>query len=211
MKVRWLGRVSYEAGLAMQEELVAAKALDLQREDELLLLEHEPVYTMGRTPDESSLREAQALPHPVVKVGRGGQATYHGPGQLIGYPIVDLRRRGQDLHKHLRDLESVLIDALEEMGVKAGRRFGLTGVWVGGRKIASIGVGVRRWISMHGFALIVGGSLEPFTWITPCGIAGVEMTSLEREVGRELSVEAVGEVVAAKFLARFCSVDNADA
>jgi lipoyl(octanoyl) transferase len=193
--IRRLGRVPYEEALALQEELVRTKIADPSLADELLLLEHEPVYTIGRTPDQSSLRDAAALPHPLVRINRGGQATYHGPGQLVGYPIVDLRPRGQDLHVYLRGLEEALIEALAELGVAARRREGLTGVWVAERKIASIGVGVRRWVAMHGFALNVTGDLAPFAQITPCGIVGVEMTSVERESGRAWTVEAVGEVV----------------
>lgn len=193
---RWLGRVAYQEALARQEELVREKIADPSRADELWLLEHEPVYTIGRTPDQSSLRDPAALSHPLVRINRGGQATYHGPGQLVGYPIVDLRTRGQDLHVYLRGLEEALIDGLAAMGVAAQRREGLTGVWVADRKIASIGVGVRRWVAMHGFALNVTGDLAPFQEITPCGIAGVEMTSVEREAGRAWTVEAVGEVVA---------------
>src|SRR5207302_1476383 len=149
--------------------------------DQFLLLEHEPVYTIGRTPDQSSLRDAARLPHPLVQINRGGQATYHGPGQLIGYPILDLRERGQDLHRYLRALEEILIETCAVFGVAAQRRDKLTGVWIENRKIASIGVGIRDWITMHGFALNVCGDLSPFSEITPCGIAGVEMTSIERE------------------------------
>src|SRR3954462_9379573 len=158
---RWLGRVPYEEALASQEDLVREKIADPARADELWLLEHEPVYTIGRTPDQSSLRDAGALPHPLVRINRGGQATYHGPGQLVGYPIVDLRKRGQDLHVYLRGLEEALIEALAELGIRGQRRDGLTGVWVGDRKIASIGVGVRKWVAMHGFALNVSRDLEP--------------------------------------------------
>ena len=203
LEVRWLGRIDYEAALAQQELLVQDKALDPDAADQLLLLEHEPVYTIGRTPDQSSLRAAEALPHPVVKINRGGQATYHGPGQLVGYPIIDLRSRGQDLHAYLRSLEEVLILALGELDIPAQREEGLTGVWVRGRKIASIGVGVRRWISMHGFALNVAGDLSPFEHITPCGIAGVRMTSVEAECGRAMTVEEFGAVVAGQFRAHF--------
>ena len=120
-----------------------------------MLLEHEPVYTIGRTPDRSSLRGGSHLPHPLFPINRGGQATYHGPGQLIGYPIIDLRRCGQDLHRYLRWIEDLLIELLADSGIAATTRDGLTGVWVDDRKIASIGVGVRHWISMHGFALNV--------------------------------------------------------
>ncbi len=201
LSIRWLGRVTYSDALALQEELVARKASDPSVPDELLLLEHEPVYTIGRTPDQSSLRDPAALPHPVVQTNRGGQATYHGPGQLVGYPILDLRVRGQDLHRYLRSLEDTLISLLGDYGVEAGRSEGQTGVWVGRRKIASIGVGVRRWVSMHGFALNVCGDLAPFMAITPCGIAGVEMTSVSRECGREVSVKEVAERVLPHFQA----------
>jgi len=200
LSIRWLGRVPFEDALALQEEIVARKAADLETPDELLLLEHEPVYTIGRTPDQSSLRDAARLPHPVVQINRGGQATYHGPGQLVGYPLLDLRLRGQDLHRYLRGLEEVLIVLLAEYGVTGERREGMTGVWAGGRKIASIGVGVRKWISMHGFALNVSGDLSAFREITPCGLSGVEMTSLSREAARELEVREVAERVAPIFL-----------
>lgn len=196
LRSRWLGRVGYEEALAIQEELVARKVRDTTIADQVLLLEHEPVYTIGRTPDQSSLRDAAALPHPVVKINRGGQATYHGPGQLVGYPVIHLRSYGQDLHKYLRVLEEALIAALAEFSVPAQRREGLTGVWVEDRKIASIGVGVRHWVAMHGFALNVSGDLSPFESITPCGIAGVQMTSIQRETGAAPELPHVGEIAA---------------
>jgi lipoyl(octanoyl) transferase len=192
LAVRWLGRVAFADALALQEKLVAEKRADHSLGDELLLLEHEPVYTIGRTPDQSSLRGVAHLPHPLFPINRGGQATYHGPGQLIGYPIIDLRRCGQDLHRYLRWLEALLIETLGEVGIAATARPSLTGVWVSDRKIASIGVGVRHWITMHGFALNVCGDLAPFDQIVPCGIANVTMTSIEKETGREYSVEEVG-------------------
>ena len=200
MIVRWLGRVRFEDAFALQEEIVARKIADPASDDELLLLEHEPVYTIGRTPDRSSLLDAARLPHPVVQINRGGQATYHGPGQLVGYPILDLKTHGQDLHRYLRALENFLIALLQDFGVSGERRDGLTGVWVGGKKIASIGVGVRRGITMHGFALNVCGDLAPFGNITPCGIAGVEMTSIERERGAPVSVREVAESAGRLFL-----------
>jgi lipoyl(octanoyl) transferase len=189
LSVRWLGRMDFAAALALQEEIVAKKREDRSLADELLLLEHEPVYTIGRTPDKSSLLGGAHLPHPLFPINRGGQATYHGPGQLMGYPIVDLRRCGQDLHRYLRWLEQTLIDLLAEFEITATRREGLTGVWIDGqRKIASIGVGVRHWITMHGFALNVCGDLSPFDRIVPCGISDVTMTSMEKERGRAFSV-----------------------
>lgn len=191
LQTRWLGRISYGDALAMQEELVARKRADGSTPDELLLLEHEPVYTIGRTLDQSSLRGASHLPHPLFPINRGGQATYHGPGQLVGYPIIDLRRQEQDLHRYLRWIEDVLIELLASYGVVAQTRTGLTGVWVEDRKIASIGVGVRQWITMHGFALNVSGDLSAFDQIVPCGITDVRMTSIEKETGRASCVEAV--------------------
>ena len=203
--VRWLGRVEFAHALVLQEEIVARKRNDAAMEDQLLLLEHEPVYTIGRTPDQSSLSAtgrirrgelgAAHLPHPLFAINRGGQATYHGPGQLMGYPIIDLRRCGHDLHKYLRWLEQLLIEVLAEHGIAATQRESLTGVWVEDRKIASIGVGVRHWITMHGFALNVCGDLSPFNHIVPCGIDNVAMTSMEKETGAAFSVLDVEMVV----------------
>ena len=187
--------MNFADALALQETIVAQKREDHGLEDELLLLEHESVYTIGRTPDRSSLLDAEHLPYPLFSINRGGQATYHGPGQLIGYPIVDLRRCGQDLHKYLRWLERLLIELLSEYGMAATQRGSLTGVWVDDRKIASIGVGVRHWITMHGFALNVCGDLSPFDQIVPCGINDVAMTSMENETGRVFPVADVARAV----------------
>jgi lipoyl(octanoyl) transferase len=191
LRISWLGRVDFASALALQEEIVARKREQLDAADEVLLLEHEPVYTIGRTPNKSSLLGAGHLPHPLFAINRGGQATYHGPGQLMAYPIVDLRRCGQDLHRYLRWLEETLIDFLATYKMSATQREGLTGVWIANRKIASIGVGVRHWITMHGFALNVCGDLAPFAQIVPCGISNVTMTSMERETGRSLAVADV--------------------
>jgi lipoyl(octanoyl) transferase len=183
----WLGRLAYQPALELQEKNVAARA-SAEIPDQLILLEHDPVYTIGRQRDRSSLGPA-ALPHPVVEINRGGQATFHGPGQLVGYFIFDLQKLTPDLHLFLRWIEEGLIALLQDYGLAAQRREGLTGVWIEDRKIASIGVGVRRWITMHGFGLNVGSDLSGYEAITPCGIAGVTMTSLSRELGREISVE----------------------
>jgi lipoyl(octanoyl) transferase len=188
LRISWLCRINFAEALALQEDIVVRKHENRDAADELLLLEHEPVYTIGRTPDKSSLLGGAHLPHPLFAINRGGQATYHGPGQLMGYPIVDLRRCGQDLHRYLRWLEQTLIDFLAGYEISARRRNGLTGVWIGERKIASIGVGVRHWITMHGFALNVCGDLTPFAHIVPCGISDVTMTSIEKETGKSLSV-----------------------
>jgi len=187
--------MNFADALALQEKIVAQKREDRGLEDELLLLEHEPVYTIGRTPDRSSLLGGTHLPHPVFSINRGGQATYHGPGQLMGYPIIDLRRCGQDLHKYLRWLEQLLIDLLARYEIAAQRRESLTGVWVENRKIASIGVGVRHWITMHGFALNVCGDLSPFDHIVPCGINNVAITSMEKETKRAFIVAEVARAV----------------
>lgn len=199
-QTRWLGRIGYAEALTLQEELVARKRADSSLGDELLLLEHEPVYTIGRTPDQSSLRGASHLPHPLFPINRGGQATYHGPGQLVGYPIIDLRRYAQDLHRYLRWIEELLIELLASFDLRAETRVGLTGVWVDERKIASIGVGVKQWITMHGFALNVCGDLSAFDHITPCGIVNVTMTSVEKESGAALSVEQVAPRAAELFV-----------
>ena len=184
--------VGYEDGLRIQEQHVAA-ILDGSGGDTILLLEHLPVYTIGRIRDQSSLRNPASLPFPVHEISRGGQATYHGPGQLVGYPILDLTPRGKDLHEHLRKIEEALIRACQKFGVNAGRRDGLTGVWVENRKLASIGVGVRKWISMHGFA------------ITPCGLDGVSMTSLEAEAGRPITVAEASAAIGEELLAQLKS------
>jgi lipoyl(octanoyl) transferase len=188
--------VSYTDGLAMQENAVTA-ILSGGIGDTIFLLEHEPVYTIGRLRDQSSLRSAAILPHPVFETNRGGQATYHGPGQLVGYPILDLNSRGRDLHLHLRLIEDALIAACADLGVSAGRREGMTGVWVENRKLASIGVGVRKWISMHGFAInITRESLPPFLAITPCGLDGVSMTCLEAESASPVTMTETTHLIA---------------
>ena len=205
LRVQWLGRMEFAHALGLQEKIVAKKRVDPSSNDELLLLEHEPVYTIGRTPDRSSLSAtgrirrgevgAAHLPHPLFSINRGGQATYHGPGQLMGYPIIDLRRCGQDLHRYLRWLEQLLIELLGQYGIAASQRASLTGVWIENRKIASIGVGVRHWITMHGFALNVCGDLSPFNQIVPCGIDNVTMTSMEKETDDAFSVADVAEML----------------
>ena len=193
MKIEWLGRIDYETGLRIQDTRLES-CLNMASET-VLLLEHEPVYTIGRLPDKSSLRMPSQLPYRVFEINRGGQATYHGPGQLVGYPILDLRVRGRDLHIYLRNLEGLLIDLMADFGIGASRVEGKTGVWVEGRKIASIGVGVRKWVTMHGFALNVSSDLHGFQHITPCGIADVCMTSVSQEVGEEIPLESIRQSI----------------
>ncbi len=194
MNFRWLGTIAYPDGLALQEDLVEQRSRGLI-EDTVLLLEHEAVYTIGRTRDRSSLRDPLNLPHPVFETNRGGQATFHGPGQLVGYFILDLNQYGRDLHLYLRQIESLLIDFTADFGINAARREGLTGVWVENRKLASIGVGVRKWVSMHGFGLNVSSDLSGYDAITPCGISDVTMTSLSTETHREITVEAAARAI----------------
>jgi lipoyl(octanoyl) transferase len=197
--VEWLGRMEYAAALDLQNRLVE-QYLSGTGVEKILLLEHEPVYTIGRTRDRSSLCSATTLPHPVFEINRGGQATWHGPGQLVAYPILDLERHGRDLHRYMRFLEEIIILTCRELGVETHRREGLTGVWVGKKKIASIGVGVRRWVTMHGLALNVHrSSLDSFLHITPCGIVGVEMTCLEIESDQSPNVQSTSAVMATIF------------
>jgi lipoyl(octanoyl) transferase len=193
MNVEWLGRINYAEGLVIQEQCL--QVCLATGEERILLLEHEPVYTIGRLLDKSSLGEVSRLPYPVYETNRGGQATYHGPGQLVGYLILDLRKRGRDLHVYMRTIEAILIDLLSRFGIDASRIDGKTGVWVQSRKIASIGVGIKKWITMHGFALNVARDMTGFASITPCGIAGVQMTAMSLELGRDVSLDEVrGEI-----------------
>jgi lipoate-protein ligase B len=187
------GIVPYEEALELQRELAARR----QREeigDVLLLLQHPPVYTRGRRsrPEElpmgASWYEAQGIE--VLDTDRGGLVTYHGPGQLVTYPIVQLRGYGDDVHEYVRGLERTMIEALGKAGVRAGTIEGLTGVWVGTRKIGSIGLHVSRGVTTHGLAVNVNNDLQPFEWVVPCGIEGVSMTSLTRELGAEQNLDA---------------------
>jgi lipoate-protein ligase B len=190
LETRWLGRVPYADAAAMQLELHEKRSLD-EISDQLLLLEHPPVYTRGSKGQDEERRES--FPEiPTLSVDRGGATTYHGPGQLVGYPIVKLEGARRDLHRYVRDLEQVLIQILESYGIAAATSPRGTGVWVGDRKIASIGVRVARWVTRHGFALNVDPELAHFGGIVPCGIQDVEMTSIARELGR---APAMSEVV----------------
>jgi lipoyl(octanoyl) transferase len=176
-----LGVVAYQAALSLQSALVAARMYDAI-DDTLLLLEHPHVYTLGRGADAGFLLDPPA-DVPVHRVSRGGQVTYHGPGQLVGYPILKLEGAERDVIRYLRKLEQVIIDALAAVAIEGQRRAGLTGVWAGGEKIASIGVGIRRWTTLHGFAINVATDLRFFARIVPCGVAGCRMTSIT-ELGR---------------------------
>lgn len=201
------GRLPYRTALALQEELLERRHQG--GEDILVLLEHPPVVTLGRGASEENLMvttaELARRGIDLERVGRGGDVTYHGPGQVVGYPIVDLGPLGRDLHRYLRLLEAALIDTLASFDVTGGRIAGKTGVWVDGKKVASIGVGVRRWVSWHGFALNVSADLSGFDTIVPCGLPGVRMTSLERQLGRPLAMAEVEERVIESFVKVFDS------
>jgi lipoyl(octanoyl) transferase len=200
LNVAWLGQVDYQRALVLQDQLAAGRRLD-DIGDTLLLLEHPHVYTLGRGADERFLLDPAGIP--VYRVSRGGQVTYHGPGQLIGYPIVKFDSAERDVIRYLRRLEQILIESLAALGIKAQRREGLTGVWIGNEKIASIGVGFRRWVSLHGFALNVTTDLSFFETIVPCGIAGCRMTSVAAQGLGAVSTESFSRVVAEHFALEF--------
>src|SRR5438093_1191732 len=191
------GLVSYGEALEWQRELAEDRIAGRLSHDVLLLLEHPPVVTLGRNSHAAHLLRPAGVE--VFEVERGGDVTFHGPGQLVGYPILDLKAYTQDLHWYLRTLEQALIDALGLLDILAERNPGFTGVWTRGRKIASIGVHVKQWVTWHGFALNVTTDLSHFDRIVPCGIQGVEMTSVQRERGTEsreqLWEESVGAMV----------------
>lgn len=200
------GTVPYEEARAAQRRLEGER----QRGDVpdlLLLLEHPPVYTRGRRSEPAELPmgaewyEAQGIE--VRDTDRGGRVTYHGPGQLVAYPIVSLRPYGDDVHAYVRGLERVMIESLAAHGVAAGLVEGETGVWVGDRKIGSIGVHVSRGVTTHGLAVNVNNDLQPFEWVVPCGIEGCQVTSLSRELGAEQDLGAFAATVSARFAAVF--------
>ena len=203
-----LGLVPYARALELQRAVARARISGAVSHDVLLLLEHPPVVTLGRsakaqhlvaTPDMLAERGVE-----LFEAERGGDVTFHGPGQLVGYPIVNLRGHKQDLHWYLRQVEAVLMRALQSIGVEAERSEGRTGVWTGGRKIASIGVHARDWVTWHGFALNVSNDLSYFDLIVPCGLSGVTMTSIARELGAGAPpFAAIAETVAASFSSVF--------
>jgi len=200
LNVHWLGSTSYPEATRLQERLVASRRAG-EIPDTLLLLEHPPVITFGRGADPGHvLAEADELSRRGIEVhdaGRGGDVTYHGPGQLVGYPIVALEGDRRDAHRYLRSIEQALIEAAAEFGIIAGRVDGLTGVWVGEEKLAAIGVRLSTgWITSHGFAFNVHGDLSGFETIVPCGIRGRGVTSLAKLTGLDVSVSKAAERVA---------------
>src|SRR5947207_10911061 len=202
--VRRLGTMPYAEALALQRYLVAARQAGASG-DVLLLVEHPHVLTLGvrgdggrahilASPDQLAARGVE-----VYETGRGGDVTYHGPGQIVGYPIVDLNPDRRDVHRYVRDLEEVLIRTARDYGIAAERVEGLTGVWVGREKLAAIGVRIARWVTSHGFALNVNANLDYFSLIVPCGIADRGITSLSRLLGRPVELDETAERVAGHF------------
>jgi lipoyl(octanoyl) transferase len=207
------GLVPYEEARQLQQRLAAQRQRD-EIPDVLLLLEHPPVYTRGRRsqPEELPMGvewyEAQGIE--VRDTDRGGLVTYHGPGQLVAYPIVHLGAYDDDVHRYVRGLERVMIEALGEAGVPAQTIEGLTGVWVAQRKIGSIGLHVSRGVTTHGLAINVNNDLQPFEWIVPCGIEGVAMTSLARELGVEQDFDTFAQILVEKYARIFDRVSTQD-
>ena len=206
LDVRRLGRVTYAEGLALQERLVRERQAQ-SVPDTLLLLEHDPVFTLGRNARAENVLfpadELRARGFDVFEVGRGGDVTYHGPGQVVGYPIVDLSPDRRDVHRYVRDLEDVLIRTCADYGLAAERVPGRTGCWVGREKIGAIGVRIARWVTSHGFAFNVANDLDPFGLIVPCGIRDASVTSLQRLLGRTVATDEVMERLARHFEAVF--------
>jgi len=208
--------MGYEECLELQREVARQRISGAIPEDVLLLVEHPPVVTLGRSSKQKNLVSTPAYLASrgveLFEVERGGDVTFHGPGQLVGYPIFDLKRHRQDLHWYLRSVEEALIRTLSQYGILAERSTGYTGVWTNGRKIASIGVHARDWVTWHGFALNVTTDLSYFDLIVPCGIVGVEMTSIAKETGSMPELDSVSDIVAREFAALFdlsvVDVDN---
>jgi lipoyl(octanoyl) transferase len=192
-EVQQLGRVGYEEAWEMQRA-IAAEVLAGTRPDTVLFLEHPPVITLGRRADGAELHLPEDAPVEVVETDRGGKSTFHGPGQLVCYPILDLNRHGRDVRKYCRDLEEAIIRTVAPFGLRATRIDGLTGVWLESppRKIASIGVHISRWVTTHGYALNVDLDPAPFTdWITACGLEDAAFTTIASELGRPVTLDEV--------------------
>ncbi len=206
-----LGVMRYAESLELQRAVARARISGEMAEDVLLLVEHPPVVTLGRGTKAGSLTASPELlaarGAELFEVDRGGDVTFHGPGQLVGYPIMDLKRHRQDLHWYLRQVEEALIRALAPFGIAGERSAGYTGVWTAGRKLASIGVHARDWVTWHGFALNVSTDLAWFDLMIPCGIGGVEMTSVARETSASADeVPALGTLARERVVAGFAEV-----
>jgi len=193
-----LGRKAYEEVWDSQKRIVDERLLGIVP-DTLILVEHDPVYTLGKNSNENHLLKSRDVQIPVYQIERGGDVTFHGPGQLVGYPILDLHHHCLSVSWYMRTLEEMLIQTLGQFGIKARRRKGLTGVWVGEEKIAALGVRLSRWVSMHGFALNVNTDLEFFDGIIPCGIFEYDVTSMSQILGKEVSMVEVEETLVTIF------------
>ena len=198
-----LGLMGYEECLELQREVARQRITGAIPQDVLLLVEHPPVVTLGRASKQKNLISSpdflRSRGVELFEVERGGDVTFHGPGQLVGYPVFDLKRHKQDLHWYLRSVEEAIIRIIGEYGIPGERSSGYTGVWTRGRKIASIGVHARDWVTWHGFALNVTTDLAYFDLIVPCGIVGVEMTSIEKETDLQPSIDSVSHSAASQF------------
>ena len=201
-EARWLGTVSYDEGLRLQERCVDTLRSGSGPEH-LLLLEHPHVFTLGRGADNANIlasrEQLESNEVEVRETGRGGDVTYHGPGQLVGYPIINLKPDRCDVHRYVRDIEEVMIGTIAEFGIVGTRIPGLTGVWVGDEKIGAIGVRIARWITSHGFALNVNTDLSYFKMIVPCGITDKGVTSLSRLLNGHIELREVAEIAALQF------------
>ena len=198
---RWcfvnLGTVAYETAWDLQKTILETKKKDNSFPDVVLFLEHPPVFTLGRRGGRENLKVSECVFKEsgieIIQVERGGDITYHGPGQLVGYPIIHLQKNGLKVVEYVEKLEQAMIQAASQWGIEAGRNSLNRGVWVGKKKLGSIGMAVKRGISFHGFALNVDLSLEPYSWINPCGLQNVSMTSMALETGDNISMEQVRE------------------
>jgi lipoyl(octanoyl) transferase len=201
-----IGRTRYADAWTFQKEIWTLRHANAIQ-DTLLLTEHEHVYTLGKSTDDNHLlaseEELKISGTDVFHIDRGGDITYHGPGQIVGYPIIDLNNYFLDIHRYLRSLEEVIIHTLAEFGIQARREKDMTGVWVNNEKMAAIGVKVSRWVTMHGFALNVNTDLSKFDRIIPCGIFHKGVTSMQHELGHEVSIEPVQKAIVDSFGAVF--------
>ena len=202
-----LGLSPFKEVWDLQKELVKKRQYG-QIKDTLILAEHEPVYTLGKNANENHILQNSPRDVKTYQIERGGDVTYHGPGQLVGYPIIDLHNYNKSISCYMRSLEQLIIDTLAEFRVTAERKDGLTGVWVGDEKIAALGVRVTRWITMHGFALNVSPDLTYYSGIIPCGIFEYGVTSMAKQLTIEVAVDSVKQVLIEKFMNQFQTAES---